>query len=98
MPTKNHQSSAPVIIAGAGPTGLTLATELRRGGTDVMLLERRPDRGVDGSRAAGMQPRTIEMLDQRGVVERFLSVGPPSNLGNFAGIRLDYSILPSRFP
>jgi 2-polyprenyl-6-methoxyphenol hydroxylase-like FAD-dependent oxidoreductase len=98
MPTKNDQSSAPVIIAGAGPTGLTLATELRRGGTDVMLLERRPDRGVDGSRAAGMQPRTIEMLDQRGVVERFLAVGPPSNLGNFAGIRLDYSMLPSRFP
>jgi 2-polyprenyl-6-methoxyphenol hydroxylase-like FAD-dependent oxidoreductase len=98
MPTKNDQSSAPVIIAGAGPTGLTLATELRRGGTDVLLLERRPDRGVDGSRAAGMQPRTIEMLDQRGVAERFLAAGPPSNLGNFAGIMLDYSILPSRFP
>jgi 2-polyprenyl-6-methoxyphenol hydroxylase-like FAD-dependent oxidoreductase len=98
MPTKNNQSSAPVIIAGAGPTGLTLATELRRGGTDVLLLERRPNRGVDGSRAAGMQPRTIEMLDQRGVAERFLAAGPPSNLGNFAGIMLDYSILPSRYP
>jgi 2-polyprenyl-6-methoxyphenol hydroxylase-like FAD-dependent oxidoreductase len=98
MPTRNDQSSAPVIIAGAGPTGLTLATELRRGGADVVLLERRPNRGVDGSRAAGMQPRTIEMLDQRGVAERFLAAGPPSNLGNFAGIMLDYSTLPSRFP
>ena len=98
MPTRNDQSRVPVIIAGAGPTGLTLATELRRGGADVVLLERRPNRGVDGSRAAGMQPRTIEMLDQRGVAEWFLAAGPPSNLGNFAGIMLDYSILPSRFP
>jgi 2-polyprenyl-6-methoxyphenol hydroxylase-like FAD-dependent oxidoreductase len=93
-----NQSDGPVIIAGAGPTGLTLATELRRGGADVLLLEARPNRGVDGSRAAGMQPRTIEMLDQRGIAERFLAAGPPSNLGNFAGIKLDYSILPSRFP
>jgi 2-polyprenyl-6-methoxyphenol hydroxylase-like FAD-dependent oxidoreductase len=92
------QSPAPVIIAGAGPTGLTLATELRRGGANVLLLDRRSNRGVDGSRAAGMQPRTIEMLDQRGVADRFLTAGPPSNLGNFAGIRLDYSTLPSRFP
>jgi 3-(3-hydroxy-phenyl)propionate hydroxylase len=92
------QSGAPVIIAGAGPTGLTLATELRRGGADVLLLERRPNRGVDGSRAAGMQPRTIEMLDQRGIADRFLAAGPPSDLANFAGIRLDYSTLPNRFP
>jgi 2-polyprenyl-6-methoxyphenol hydroxylase-like FAD-dependent oxidoreductase len=98
MSTRNDKSAAPVIIAGAGPTGLTLATELRRGGADVVLLERRPNRGVDGSRAAGMQPRTIEMLDQRGVAERFLAAGPPSNLGNFAGIMLDYSLLPSRYP
>lgn len=91
-------SGAPVIVAGAGPTGLTLATELRRGGIDVLLLEQRSDRGENGSRAAGMQPRTIEMLDQRGVVDRFLAAGPPTHLGNFAGIMLDYSTLPSRFP
>jgi 3-(3-hydroxy-phenyl)propionate hydroxylase len=97
MPVSD-QSGVPVIIAGAGPTGLTLASELRRGGVDVVLLECRPHRGVDGSRAAGMQPRTIEMLDQRGVVDRFLAVGPQSNLGNFAGILLNYSVLPSRFP
>ncbi|OHU32922.1 FAD-dependent monooxygenase [Mycobacteroides chelonae] len=96
--TTTDRAKCPVIIAGAGPTGLTLATELRRGGADVVLLERRPHRGVDGSRAAGMQPRTIEMLDQRGIAERFLAVGPPSNLGNFAGILLNYSVLASRFP
>lgn len=96
--TGTNRPTAPVIIAGAGPTGLTLATELRLGGADVILLEKRPHRGVDGSRAAGMQPRTIEMLDQRGVVDRFLAVGPQSGLGNFAGIFLNYSVLPSRFP
>jgi 3-(3-hydroxy-phenyl)propionate hydroxylase len=92
------KSTAPVIIAGAGPTGLTLATELRRGGVDVLLLDRQASRAVDGSRAAGLQPRTIELLDQRGIVDRFLAVGSPSNLPNFAGIRLDYSQLKSRFP
>lgn len=63
----NDQLRAPVIGAGVGPTGLTLATELRRGGIDVLLLEQRSHRVENGSRAAGMQPRTIEMLDQRGV-------------------------------
>jgi 2-polyprenyl-6-methoxyphenol hydroxylase-like FAD-dependent oxidoreductase len=98
MPAREAQLRAPVIVAGAGPTGLALATELRRGGIDVLLLEQRSHRGQDGSRAAGMQPRTIEMLDQRGVVDRFLAAGPPAPLGNFAGIVLDYSTLPSRFP
>ncbi|HEY4018045.1 MAG TPA: FAD-dependent monooxygenase [Pseudonocardiaceae bacterium] len=88
----------PVIIAGAGPTGLTLATELRRRDVDVLLLDRQPHRGVDGSRAAGLQPRTIELLDQRGVADRFLALGSPSNLPNFAGIKLDYAPLSTRFP
>ncbi|MFE3959197.1 FAD-dependent monooxygenase [Nocardia sp. NPDC059091] len=92
------ESQRPIIVAGAGPTGLTLATELRRGGAEVLLLDRRANRDVDGSRAAGMQPRTVEMLDQRGIAERFLAVGPPRDLGNFAGIRLDYTRLPSRHP
>ena len=92
------QSTGPVIIAGAGPTGLMLATELRRGGVDVLLLDRQADRGVDGSRAAGLQPRNIEMLDQRGIADRFLAAGSPSNLPNFGGIKLDYSQLPTRFP
>ena len=64
----------------------------------MLLLEQRAHRAQNGSRAAGMQPRTIEMLDQRGVVDRFLAAGPPADLGNFAGIVLDYSTLPSRFP
>jgi 2-polyprenyl-6-methoxyphenol hydroxylase-like FAD-dependent oxidoreductase len=94
----NDQLRVPVIVAGAGPTGLTLATELRRGGVEVLLLERRAHRGQDGSRAAGMQPRTIELLDQRGIVDRFVAAGPETQLGNFAGIMLDYTVLPTRFP
>jgi 2-polyprenyl-6-methoxyphenol hydroxylase-like FAD-dependent oxidoreductase len=96
MPSLGTQ--APVIVAGAGPTGLTLATELRRGGIDVLLLEQRSHRAQNGSRAAGMQPRTVEMLNQRGVVDRFLAAGRPAHLGNFAGIVLNYSTLPTRFP
>ena len=99
MSQENNASSvAPVIVAGAGPTGLTLAAELRRGGAKVLLLERRDHRGQDGSRAAGMQPRTIEMLDQRGIVDPFLAAGPQTQLGNFAGIMLDYGGLATRFP
>jgi 2-polyprenyl-6-methoxyphenol hydroxylase-like FAD-dependent oxidoreductase len=90
--------NVPVIVAGAGPTGLTLATELRRGAIDVLLLDQRAHRAQNGSRAAGMQPRTVEMLDQRGVVDRFLAAGPRAKLGNFAGIVLDYSTMPTRFP
>jgi 2-polyprenyl-6-methoxyphenol hydroxylase-like FAD-dependent oxidoreductase len=92
------RGAKPVIVAGAGPTGLMLAYELRRGGVDVLLMDRRADRKVDGSRAAGMQPRTVEILDQRGVAEHFLTEGFPSRLTNFAGIPLDYSRMPSRFP
>jgi 2-polyprenyl-6-methoxyphenol hydroxylase-like FAD-dependent oxidoreductase len=98
MPAHEPQLRAPVIVAGAGPTGLTLATELRRGGIDVLLLEQRSHRAQNGSRAARMQPRTVEMLDQRGVVDRFLAAGPPAHLGNFAGMVLDYSNLPTRSP
>ncbi|MQY21689.1 FAD-dependent monooxygenase [Nocardia macrotermitis] len=96
---RSDNPMSQVIIAGAGPTGLTLAAELRRGGIDVLLLEQRSHRSVDGSRAAGMQPRTLEMLDQRGIADRFLAEGPPApDLSSFAGITVDYSALPSRFP
>ncbi|MCU1390555.1 MAG: hypothetical protein JWL72_3893, partial [Ilumatobacteraceae bacterium] len=64
-----------VVIVGAGPTGLMLAAELSMAGVDVVLVERRSDQHVDGSRAGGLLPRTLEVLDQRGVVERFLDAG-----------------------
>ena len=61
-----------VIIAGGGPTGMMLAGELALAGVDVAIVERRADRELLGSRAGGLHARTIEVLDQRGIAERFL--------------------------
>ena len=64
-----------VVIAGGGPTGLMLAGELALAGTDVVIVERRTSQELDGSRAGGLHSRSIEVLDQRGIAERFLSAG-----------------------
>ena len=85
-----------VVIAGGGPTGLMLAGELALVGVDVVIVERRASQDVDGSRAGGLHSRTIEVLDQRGIAERFVSAGQEHpNLG-FAGIVLDISNFPTR--
>jgi 3-(3-hydroxy-phenyl)propionate hydroxylase len=85
-----------VVIAGGGPTGLMLAAELALAGIDVVIVERRANQQVDGSRAGGLHSRTIEVLDQRGIAERFLSAGQQHpNLG-FSGILLDISDFPTR--
>ena len=85
-----------VVIAGGGPTGLMLAGELALAGIDVVILERRASQDVDGSRAGGLHPRTIEVLDQRGIAERFLSVGQVGPGLGFAGTVLDISDFPTR--
>lgn len=85
-----------VVIAGAGPTGLMLAAELALAGIDVAIVERRPDQDLVGSRAAGLHARTIEVLDQRGIADRFLSQGRPAKAAGFAWNPLDVSDLPSR--
>lgn len=85
-----------VAIAGGGPTGLTLAAELALAGIDVAIVERRANQDVAGSRAGGLHARTIEMLDQRGVADRFLSEGQVYHVTSFAWISLDTSDLPSR--
>jgi 2-polyprenyl-6-methoxyphenol hydroxylase-like FAD-dependent oxidoreductase len=86
-----------LIVVGAGPTGLMLACELRRGGCSVELIDLAPARS-DTSRAAGMHVRTMEVLDQRGMLEPFEAVGHPMDAGHFAGIKLDMSTLPTRRP
>jgi 3-(3-hydroxy-phenyl)propionate hydroxylase len=85
-----------VVIAGGGPTGLMLAAELALAGVDAVIVERRTDQTMDGSRAGGLHARTIEVLDQRGVAERFVAAGQSHPFVGYAGTFLDISDLPSR--
>src|SRR5437763_8399548 len=85
-----------VVIAGGGPTGLMLAGELALAGVDVAVVERRAGQDLAGSRAGGLHSRTIEVLDQRGIADRFLSEGQVVQVAAFAGARLDISDFPTR--
>jgi 3-(3-hydroxy-phenyl)propionate hydroxylase len=85
-----------VVIAGGGPTGLMLAGELALAGVDVAIVERRETQDLPGARAGGLHSRTIEVLDQRGIAERFLSQGKQMQVAGFAMIRLDISDFPTR--
>src|SRR3954452_24527464 len=89
-------TSHAVVIAGGGPTGLMLATELALAGTDVAIVERRTSQDLVGSRAGGLHARTIEVLDQRGIADRFLAQGQIAQVAGFAWIRLDISDFPTR--
>jgi len=85
-----------VVIAGGGPTGLMLAGELALAGCDVAIVERRASAELIGSRAGGLHARTIEVLDQRGIADRFLSEGQVAQVARFAGVSLDISDFPTR--
>ena len=85
-----------VLIAGGGPTGLMLAGELALTGVDVVVVERRSTQDVDGSRALGLLSRTIEVLDQRGIAQRFLDAGYVVPTHGYAGIRFDIADLATR--
>ena len=87
-----------VVIAGGGPTGLMLAGELALAGVDVAIVERRASQDLPGSRAGGLHSRTIEVLDQRGIADRFLSEGQVAQVAGFAGTPLDISDFPTRHP
>jgi 2-polyprenyl-6-methoxyphenol hydroxylase-like FAD-dependent oxidoreductase len=87
-----------VVIAGGGPTGLMLAGELALAGVGVVIVERRPGPELAGSRAGGLHSRTIEVLDQRGIADRFLSEGQKAQVAGFAGVQLDISDFPTRHP
>src|SRR5216117_2069884 len=74
-----------VVIVGGGPTGLMLAGELALAGVDVAIVERRASQDLIGSRAGGLHSRTIEVLDQRGIADRFLSLGKVAQVGGSPG-------------
>src|SRR6516225_6831987 len=87
-----------VVIAGGGPTGLMLAGELALAGVDVAIVERRESQDLSGAREGGLHSRTIEILDQRGIADRFLSEGQVAQIAGFSQIRLDISDFPTRHP
>jgi len=85
-----------VVIVGGGPTGLMLAGELALADVDVAIVERRASQELAGSRAGGLHSRTIEVLDQRGIADRFLSQGQVAQVVRFHMIPLDISDFPTR--
>jgi 2-polyprenyl-6-methoxyphenol hydroxylase-like FAD-dependent oxidoreductase len=74
-----------VVIAGGGPTGLMLGGELALAGVDAVIVERRPSQDLAGPRAGGLLSRTIEILDQRGIADRFVSEGEKHRVPMFKG-------------
>ena len=94
MPTIEHA----VLIAGGGPAGMMLAAELALANVDVAIVERRPDQELAGSRAGGILTRTIEVLDQRGIADRFLAEGQVYPAIPFGTGKLDLSDVPTRHP
>jgi len=88
-----------VVIVGAGPSGMWLACELALRGVRTCILERRTEPTVH-SRAMTLHPRTLEILDMRGLVGQFLERAPLIPSGHFANlpVRLDFSTLDTRHP
>jgi 2-polyprenyl-6-methoxyphenol hydroxylase-like FAD-dependent oxidoreductase len=87
-----------VVVAGGGPTGMMLGAELALANVDVAIVEQRPDHVLVGSRAGGFHARTLEVLDQRGVVDRFLAAGQVAQAAMIGSTALDMSDFPTRHP
>jgi 3-(3-hydroxy-phenyl)propionate hydroxylase len=87
-----------VAIVGAGPTGVMLAAELKLAGVEFVLVEQRLNQEIEGHRAGGLHARTIEVFDQRGIADRFLSAGQTAQVAGFADVPLDISEFPTRHP
>jgi 3-(3-hydroxy-phenyl)propionate hydroxylase len=92
MVTKEHA----VVVAGGGPTGLMLAGELALAGIDVAIVERRRDQSLESMRAGGLHARTLEVLDQRGIADRFVSQGQKYPVVHVHPAAIDISDLPTR--
>src|ERR1700674_1364849 len=85
-----------VVIAGGGPTGMMLAAELTLAGTDVVIVERRASFKLESPRSRGLHSRTIEVLDQRGIFDRFLAKGKTMRGQPLGGLRMAISVSPPR--
>ncbi|QIY63670.2 FAD-dependent oxidoreductase [Streptomyces sp. RPA4-2] len=99
--TTDHQDTdtatldTDVLVVGAGPTGLMLATELRLGGAEVVVVDQRPGPTTE-SRASTLHARTMEILDSRGLLDE-LGTPPCEPRGHFGGVPLDLT-LPGPYP
>ena len=92
----------PVLIAGAGPTGLAAAMSLSRAGIPVRLIDKAREPSP-WSRAIGIQARTLELFEQHRLVEPFLEVGHRARVANLYSngqrlARLDFDPLQTRYP
>jgi 3-(3-hydroxy-phenyl)propionate hydroxylase len=96
MRPRTHRSEHQVVVVGGGPAGMMLAAELKLANVDVVVLERRETQDLESPRSRGLHARTIEILDQRGIADRFLAEGTPMQVQSFAGIPLDISDFPTR--
>ena len=86
-----------VVIAGGGPTGMMLGAELALAKVDVAIVERRAGPDLEASRSGGLLSRTIEVLDQRGIADRFLAEGQTVEVwGDFAGVQMGIGDFPTR--
>jgi oxygenase len=90
------RADTQVIIVGAGPVGLMVAGELRLGGVEVIVLEQL-DEPITETRASTVHARTMEILDQRGLLQR-LGVAPQEAKSHFGGLPLDLAGLSSIYP
>ncbi|AMM15562.1 FAD-binding monooxygenase [Burkholderia sp. PAMC 28687] len=93
---------SPVLIAGAGPTGLAAAMSLSRAGIPVRLVDKAPEPSP-WSRAIGIQARTLELFEQHRLVEPFLELGHRARTGNLYSngqrlTQLDFDPLQTRYP
>ncbi|MFV0135970.1 FAD-dependent monooxygenase [Streptomyces sp. HMX87] len=87
-----------VIVVGSGPTGLLLAGDLAAAGVPVTVVEKRPHRISNLSRAFALHARTLEQLDARALAYELEAVGRPlDRLRLFGRLTVDLRTLPSRF-
>ncbi|MEU3554990.1 FAD-dependent monooxygenase [Streptomyces fragilis] len=98
-PHPADDTSRSVVVVGAGPTGLLLAGDLAEAGVPVTLVEKRPHRVSNLSRALVVHARTLEQLDARGLADELAAIGRPlGTLRLFGRLSLELGALPSRFP
>src|SRR5260370_28280594 len=92
----------PILIVAAGRTGLTAGLELSRMGVVVRLIDKR-DAPATTSRATGVQARTLELFEQRGLADEMVRLGKRAQFGSVYGggkrvFRFDFSHIESRYP